>query len=308
GRATGAVPWIGAEQVAALPMAEAVAALAGALRDGLDVAGGPPRVGVPTTAGQLLLMPAEGGERVGVKVVSVAPGNPARDLPLVQAVYVLLDGPTLTPVALLDGTALTALRTPAVSAVAADRLAAPDAARLVVFGCGTQAWGHVQALRAIRPLREVVAVGRDPGRMAAFAAGVTELGLAARPGTPADVAEADLVVCATTAGRPLFDGTLVRPGTCVLAVGTHERHRRELDGHLLARSTVVVEDLTTALREAGDIVLAVEDGSLDPAHLHSLTDLVAGRVTRTPTRPAVFKSVGMAWQDLVIATELHRRL
>jgi ornithine cyclodeaminase len=278
-----------------------------ALADGLDPAADPPRDVLATAHGQLLLMPAEAGGHVGVKVASVAPGNAARGLATVQAVYVLMDAATLTPIATLDGTALTSLRTPSVSAVAARHLAAPDAARLVVFGSGPQAWGHVEALRAVCPLAQAVVVGRDPARTRAFAERVTAAGLPASAGEAAAVADADVVVCATTAGEPLFDGRSVRAHACVIAVGSHEPHRRELDARLLARATVVVEDPATALREAGDVILAVAEGAIEAGALTGLADVVTGRAAADPGRPRVFKGVGMAWQDLVTAAEVHRR-
>lgn len=289
--------WFDESEIARLlPMRDAVDAVEAALLGGLDPAADPPRDVVGVAGGQLLLMPSETGGRVGVKVATVTPANPARGLPRVQATYVLLDAHTHAPVALLDGVAVTSLRTPAVSAVAARHLARPDASRLVVFGTGPQAAGHIEALRAVRPIAEVRVVGRDPGRTRAFAeaAGGTV-------GTPDDVAGADVVVCATTATEPLFPGAAVPDGCCVIAVGSHEPHVRELDATLMARATVVVEDRATALREAGDVILA----GLAPADLVGLADLV--RTGVSGEAPRVFKSVGMAWQDLVVATELHRR-
>ena len=295
--------WISGTDVARLlPMGEAVDAIEDALRRGLDPAADPPRDVVGVAHGQVLLMPSAAGDRVGVKVATVTPGNPSRGLPRVQATYLLLDALTHAPLALLDGVAVTSLRTPAVSAVAARHLARPDTSRLVVFGTGPQAAGHVEALRAIRPIAEVVVVGRDPDRTRAFAESV-----GGTVGTPGDVARADVVVCATTALEPLFDGRLVPDGGCVIAVGSHEPHVRELDSGLMGRATVVVEDPATALREAGDVILAVSEDALTPGALIALADLVAARSQPAPTRPRVFKSVGMAWQDLVVATELARR-
>lgn len=307
-RVTGeSIPWLDAEAVAGLlPMGDAVAALGSALAAGLDPGADPARGVVDTAHGQLLLMPAEVGASVGVKAVTVAPGNPDHGLPRIQAVYVLFDGRTLAPVALLDGTALTSLRTPATSAVAVRQLATVNAARVVVFGTGPQAWGHLEALRTVRPLRQATVVARDPGRTADFVRRVAESGLPATVGGPESVADADIVVCATTAAEPLFDGALVPDSACVVAIGSHERHARELDAALLARSTVVVEDRATALREAGDVVLAVAERALDPATLVTLAELVRDHAT-DPARPRVFKSVGMAWQDLVVAAEVWRR-
>ncbi|MEU6254518.1 ornithine cyclodeaminase family protein [Streptomyces sp. NPDC047043] len=278
------------------PMEAAIGALRSSLLGGLDPEAGPPRSVVPVPRGQLLVMPAQWGSYVGVKVVSAAPDNPARGLPRIQGNYLLLDGETLAPLALLDGIALTNVRTAAVSAVAADALATPDASRLVLFGTGPQARSHLEALRCVRPVRDVVVVGRDAVRTRAFA---EETG--ARVGTADDVAHADLVACCTTARTPVFDGSLLPAHATVVAVGSHEPEAREVDETAVGRSTVVVEAASAALREAGDIVQAVEAGAVDPGALVGLADLVRGKAQLAPDRPRLFKSVGMAWEDLVVA-------
>ncbi|WP_198961896.1 ornithine cyclodeaminase family protein [Pseudonocardia sp. MH-G8] len=272
-----------------------------ALSGGFDPATDPPRVHAPAGAGHLLLMPSTLGGWSGVKVASVVPDNPAAGLPRIQATYVLMDAATLTPRAILDGASLTALRTPAVSAVAADHLAAPDAAELLVFGTGPQAVGHVVALADIRPFTRVRVVGRSPAKVADVIAQVGARGVTAVAGSVGDVAGADVVACATAADEPLFHGALVRDGACVVAIGSHEPGRRELDAGLMGRALVVVEDPGTALREAGDVVRAVEEGALDPAGLVGLGALVRGEVARREDRPNVFKGTGMAWQDLAVA-------
>ncbi|TLS47104.1 ornithine cyclodeaminase family protein [Streptomyces montanus] len=278
------------------PMEAAIDALRTSLLDGLDPEAGPPRSIIPVPHGQLLLMPASWGSYAGVKVATAAPDNAARGLPRIQGNYLLLDGETLTPLALLDGIALTSVRTAAVSAVAADALAEPDASRLVLFGTGPQARSHLEALRCVRPIQEVVVVGRDAERTRVFA---EEAG--ARVGGPGDVAHADLVACCTTARTPLFDGSLVPESATVLAVGSHEPEAREVDETAVARSTVVVEAVSAALREAGDVIQAVEARALDPGALVGLADLVRGGRELPPGRPRFFKGVGMAWQDLVVA-------
>lgn len=283
-----------------LPWSVAVSALDAALRASGGGAAGPPRVSVPVPGGELLLMPAASAAAVGVKVLSVAPGNPASGLPRIQGLYVLFDEATLSPWLLLDGTALTAVRTPALSALAADHLAAPGAATLVVFGAGPQARGHVEALRRIRAVDTVLVVARDPFRSAEFIAGLVADGHPAAAGTPDDVADADLVVCATTSAQPLFDGRRLAAHACVLAVGSHEPRARELDEVVFARAErVVVEDHDTALREAGDVIAAITAGTCSPA---ALTDLRAAIELSPSGGISIFKSVGMAWQDLAVAS------
>ncbi|MFI9048387.1 ornithine cyclodeaminase family protein [Streptomyces sp. NPDC053427] len=286
----------------ALPMAAAIDALRTALRDGADPESDPPRTIVPVEHGQLLLMPAHRSRYTGVKIATVAPDNPAAGLPRVQGQYLLFDAPTLTPVALLDGIALTTVRTAAVSALAADLLAAPDACRLVVFGTGPQARGHLDALRVVRPLAQVTVVGRTPAHIERFVETARrDTGLAVEPGDPSAVATADLVACCTTARTPLFDGALLPDHAVVMAVGSHERGSREVDSATVRRSTVVVESRSAAVREAGDLLPDLDSGHLDRAALVPLVDLATGAATADPARPRLFKSVGMAWEDLAVA-------
>jgi ornithine cyclodeaminase len=288
------------------------------LADGLDPASDPARLvaDVGDGRGQLLVMPSTNGRAAGVKVLTVAPGNPARGLDRIQAVYVLMDADTLAPSVLVDGTAVTSLRTPAVSAVAIDALAPDEVESAVIFGSGPQALGHAEALLAIRHTTSVTVVGRREDAARATAQRISGLAsthpLTTRgltvddPQVEAAVREAQVVVTATSAATPVLGDDWVADGACVVAIGSHEPHRRELGSALLGRSLVVVEDIGTAHREAGDVILAAAQGALDWADVHTLADLVLGRVERATDRPNVFKSVGMAWQDLVIAEHLAR--
>jgi ornithine cyclodeaminase/alanine dehydrogenase-like protein (mu-crystallin family) len=282
------IPYLSAERVfTLLPPADAVAAIEDALRAGLDPASGVPRSTVPMRHGSMLLMPAESAAHAGVKLVTVAPGNAARGLPTISGVYVVFDAATLRPVAVLDGTALTTLRTPAVSFAAVRRFL-PPAPRTVVFGAGPQGEGHVATLRALDPAASVTVVTRT------------------RP-VPVEAAlrDADLVVCATTAREPLFDSRLLSDRAVVVAVGSHEPDAREVDSAFCARATVIVEDPATALRECGDVVRAVADGALDPRRLVTIGEAAGG--APVPDGPVLFKGSGMAWQDLVVAEAVLAR-
>jgi ornithine cyclodeaminase/alanine dehydrogenase-like protein (mu-crystallin family) len=295
------VRYLDADAVAALGPAAAVRAVTDALRGGLDPAADPPRLPVGLAHGQFLLMPSETAAAAGVKVATVAPDNPARGLPRIQAAYLLFDRETLALRAVLDGTALTTLRTPAVS-VAAVLPALPDRPlRVAVVGAGPQATGHVAALAAVRRLQAADHLVRDPSRtpLDAVALGSPRAGEALR--------SADVVVCATSARSPVFDSGLLRDDVVVVAVGSHEPDARELDAPLLGRATVVVEDVATALREAGDVVLAIAEGALTAGDLVPVREVVTGAVAAPTDRPLVFKSVGMSWQDLVVATAVLER-
>ncbi|MDN5856939.1 MAG: ornithine cyclodeaminase family protein, partial [Actinomycetia bacterium] len=171
------LPIYSAEDIArAVPYATAVDAIEEALRGSVDPASDPARSFVEVDTGQLLLMPSSGGGYAGVKLATVAPDNPTHGLPRIQAVYVLFDATTLSPVALLDGTALTTLRTPAVSAAAARALTPERIERLVVFGSGPQGGGHVEALGAIREIGSVRIVGRDESKAATLAESLVQKG------------------------------------------------------------------------------------------------------------------------------------
>lgn len=298
------LPFLDADAISAtLDWGDAVDAMEHALLGGLDPASAAERTIVDVSHGQLLLMPAESAGAVGVKLASVSPANPERGLPRIQALYLVLDRETHQPRALMDGTALTTLRTPALSGVAVKHLAPPDARDLVVFGSGPQAWGHVQVMRTVRLLESVTVVGLDRGRAEALADRISNDGLPARVGDAGVVANADIVVCATSAPSPLFDGALLGPDTCVVAIGSHEPDMRELDGHVMKRAAdgagVVVETVPVALREAGDVVLAIKAGMLSEDDLVGIAEVVH-RSERQPG-VSVFKSCGMGWEDLVVA-------
>jgi ornithine cyclodeaminase len=286
----------------ALGPAAAVRAVVDALGAGLEPGADPPRIPVGLTRGQLLLMPSETDVAAGVKVVTVAPANPGRGLPRIQAVYLLLDSETLTLQAVLDGTALTTLRTPAVSIAAVLGRLPDHPLRVAVVGAGPQATGHVATLAAVHPVSQVSYLVRDPSRTPLAAVAL------ASPQAEQALRTADVVVCATSARAPVFDSTQLRDDVVVVAVGSHERDARELDAALLARSTVVVEDRDAALREAGDVVLAVAENALRAEDLVPMRDIVTGKAVVPTDRPLVFKSVGMAWQDLVVATAVVGRI
>ena len=277
------LPFLAAADVAErLSPTAAIDALQAALLAGLDPEADPPRGALAVGAGELLVMPSATADHAVVKLVTVG-GEPR-----IQGVCVVFDAATLAPVALVDGIALTNVRTPAVSALAVRALAAPDARRLLVFGRGPQAHGHVEAIRAVRPIDHVDMVGRE------------------RAGVAGLVSAADVICCATTAREPLFDGALVADHATVVAIGSHEPDAREVDDALVGRATVVVESRTSALREAGDVIGAIRGGALREDELVTLADLVCGRAVVDRTRPRLFKSTGMAWEDAVVASALVR--
>ncbi|WP_336644296.1 ornithine cyclodeaminase family protein [Microbacterium sp. USHLN186] len=284
-------------------MSAAIAAVQSTLRDGFDPEHDLARQILDVPNGQLLLMPAATGGAVGQKFATVAPGNPDRGLERIQGVYILVDGETLAPTAILDGTALTSLRTPAVSAACADVLAGQSAGDLVVIGTGPQSVRHVEAFAAIRPLRSVRLIGRDAGRATSAVEASRSYAPDAdmRVGTFDDIAAADLIVCATTASAPLFPSESVRDDATIVAIGSHEPDRTELDPALVGRSQVVVESRRVAASEAGDVIVAVEAGMLRLDDVVTMHELFTGATPAATDRPRIVKTCGMGWQDLAVA-------
>jgi ornithine cyclodeaminase/alanine dehydrogenase-like protein (mu-crystallin family) len=292
-----------------LPMEAAIDALQAAF--GADrLPSSPPRTHVGTTGGDLLLMPAHGPQGIGVKLVTLTPANPERGLLFVQAVYLLFDERTQAPRAIVDGTALTALRTAAVSGLATRFLANPDAANLVLFGAGTQAHAHVDAMRAVRPVSRVTVVSRGRERAQTLVEFARRAGLDADVGAPEAVAEADLVCTCTTSTEPVLEGRLLRPGAHVNAVGAYTPAMRELDDEAVRRARVVVETREVAMAEAGDLLIPMAEGIVGSEHVVAdLAELVRGApVRRGRDDVTVFKSVGAAFEDLVVAAAAAERL
>ena len=302
-----------------LSPADVVEAMADAFRrygDGLCAI---PRRSVTAVGadGLLLTMPAaftDGDERgLGVKQVSVYAGNRARGHPTLYATYVLMDGSTGQPLALLEGTYLTGIRTGATSALAARLLARPDARRVACFGAGVQARFQLLCLAALRPLERVVVVGRTAERARAFAGSTREtLRIPVEAGDDPRRAtrEADLIVCATTSATPVVLGDDLAPGSHVDAVGAFRPTDRELDGEAIRRARVVVDTYAGALEEAGDVLIPLNEGLIDRAHVGAeLAEVVTGR---RPGRTSddeitVFKSVGFALEDLAAARLAYNR-
>jgi ornithine cyclodeaminase len=255
-------------------------------------------------------MPPQSATSVGVKLATVAPDNPARGLPRISAAYVLFDAATLLPTHLLDGVALTNLRTPAVSVAAVkpwlDLLAEP--LRMVAFGGGPQGLGHLETVAAVHDVATSTVVVRQPDRVRLpESLARTQVLAADDPDVSKLLDEAHLVVCATTARTPLFDSSLLGDRAIVVAVGSHEAEAREVDAAFCTRACVIVEDRKAALRECGDVIQAIAEDALGPDELVPLRDVARG--TRAPAEePVFFKGSGMSWQDLVVAEAVLARL
>lgn len=259
----------------------------------------------PGDEGELLLMPAFGPEGAGLKLVSIVRGNGARGLPLIQGLYVLLAPDGLTPELVIDGAALTEIRTAAVSALATSRLARPDSRHLVVFGAGAQASAHVAAMRATLPIERVTIVASSPAsdRAAGLARALAADGVQVTVGPPSAVADADVVCTCTTSVEPVFDDAALPAGAHVNAIGAYRLDMCELPAATLARALLIVESVEATLAEAGDVVRAIDAGALPASGFaHELVEVLDGTVERSgPEQLTIFKSVGLSIEDLMLA-------
>jgi ornithine cyclodeaminase/alanine dehydrogenase-like protein (mu-crystallin family) len=266
---------------------------------------------IPGGAGDrlLLCMPAFGADGGGaVKLVTIVPDNRARDLPTIQAAVVVFSA-TGAPVAVLDGTMVTRLRTGAASGLAASYLARADSSHLLVIGTGAQAPYMALAHCAVRPIRRVSVSGREVGRARATAAAIrslvgSDVEVLAVSSREQAAAAADIISCATSSAEPVVAGEWLRPGTFLDLVGSYTPSRREADDEAVRRSRLFVDTLEGALSEAGDLLDPLRRGVIDRSRIEGeLADLVCGRVSgrRDAAEIILFKSVGTAIEDLAAA-------
>ncbi|MBC5781351.1 ornithine cyclodeaminase family protein [Ramlibacter sp. USB13] len=297
---------------AALPFDRLVPALQALFAQGCEV---PARhvheVAVPGgTTFTSLIMPAWiPGRYYGVKTINIAPANAARGLPGLHASYLLYDGTTGVPLALLDGDAITHRRTAAASALAARWLAREDAAHLLVVGAGQIARLLPAAYRAVRPIAQVSVWARDAAKARALAADLQRQGMPATAVSDlqAACAQADIVSCATLATEPIVQGAWLRPGTHLDLIGSFTPAMREADDACFAGASLYV-DTEEALKKSGELLGPMARGVIAPSDVRgTLATLSRGE---SPGRTSagertVFKSVGTALEDLAAAVLVH---
>jgi ornithine cyclodeaminase/alanine dehydrogenase-like protein (mu-crystallin family) len=257
-----------------------------------------------------LLMPAWGEGLLGIKIVNAFPGNGARGLPAVHGVYVLQNGATGEPLAIIDGTRLTLWRTAAVSALAARHLARADARRLTLIGAGALAPFLARAHASVRPIREIVVWNHRPEGARVLAARLAQEGFAAtaEENLEAAVAGADVISAATLSTAPLIRGAWLKPGQHVDLVGAFNMTMREADDLALQRARVFV-DTPAGLSEGGDVAQAIASGALaKSAVIADLAALANGAPGRgADAELTLFKSVGASIEDLATAILVWRR-
>jgi alanine dehydrogenase len=298
----------------------------------------PVRLALETVAhrGLLALMPAYVtlSEALGAKAVTFYPRNAERNLPTHMATILLWESATGDLLAIIDGRLITEMRTAAVSAAATKALARPEASVLALLGAGVQARSHLEALRLVRPIREVRVWSRTLEHAKALAEEVdaanevalrqaqgertesaaqgerTELAVRAVPTAEEAVRDADLICTVTSATEPVLRGEWVSPGAHINAVGAPRPTWRELDTAAVARARVFVDSRAGALAESGDLLLPMQEGAITAAHIvgeigEVFAGMVAGRTG--PHEVTLFKSLGMAVEDVVTAHYVYQR-
>lgn len=288
-----------AATAAALPWAGLVDALRAMLeRKAAGRTSAPERLALPLPGGMLLAMPASDGEYASTKLVTVHPDNPARGMPTLLGELLLLRADTGQRLLILDGPALTARRTAALSVLAARTLAPGARGPLLIVGAGFQGRAHLEAFAALLGIREAFIASRTRASAEALALHGRALGIDARAVTGADevLGQAGLVVTATTSTAAVI-GEGVRDDAFVAAVGAYRPEMCELPAALLQRARVYVDDLAGARDEAGDLIQA----PMDWDRVTALERVVAGAAKPPAHGPVVFKSVGQALWDLAAA-------
>ncbi|MEW6208364.1 MAG: ornithine cyclodeaminase family protein [Acidobacteriota bacterium] len=275
----------------------------------------PERLVMNLAGGVFLEMPSamrSDENALGTKIVSVFEKNRERHLATVQAVYLLLDGETGEPLALMEGRFITAIRTAAVSALATKHMMAEGASRLGIIGAGVQGRFHLEAMAEVARFSEVLIASRSEEKAQGLAEKAQEIfDEHCDVATVEEVARCSNVICACTSSpAPLFAGRLLSPGTHINAVGAFTPETREIDTETVAASRVIIDDHTAAGREAGELLIPISEGAIAYDHIKgTLADLVSGRVRGRELEDEItlFKSCGLAIEDLVTARLAYER-
>lgn len=305
-----------ADVQAALPMGEAIEAMKrayAALSAGAAQVPLRARLPVPPYNAESLFMPAfvedDEGDALAVKIVSLFPGNPAKGLPFIHAAVLVMDAATGKPVALLEGSRLTAIRTGAASGAATDLLARPDSSTAAVFGAGVQGRTQLLAVCTARPIQTAWIHDSRPEQVEQFIAEMAGAGpiptdLRSAGTRREAVEQADIICTATTATEPVFEDAHLGPGVHINGVGSYTPAMQEVPAATVRRARVVVDSRPAVLAEAGDLIQPIQAGLISTEHIHAeLGEIVLGlRPGREDAHQITFfKSVGVAVQDAAAA-------
>lgn len=253
-------------------------------------------ISIDPPGGFLGLMPALTPDGLGLKAVTFYPSNTERGIPTHMATIFLVDPQTGTPLAIMDGRYITEMRTAAVSAAATKLLASPDAKVLAILGSGVQARSHVEALRLVRQFEKIRVWSPTLEHAKRFA---QEIDATATSSAEEAVRDADVVVTVTSSKTPVLEGDWLKPGSHVNAVGACRSDWRELDDEAVQKNVVFVDSLEGAMRESGDVILS------GVKIYAELGEALTGKVRAPANATTIFKSLGMAVEDIAAATLVY---
>jgi len=306
------------ETTSLLPMDECIDAMEKALRlleNGDAVMPLRQMMALPDSRNIMGIMPSYLGGigSLGVKVITIFPGNHGSKYESHQGVVLLFDAKHGLLRAIVDGTAVTAVRTAAVSGLATRLLARPDAHDLAIIGSGAQAGSHLKAMLAVRDIKRIRVFSRTRTNAEVFAARASKnLGQTIEVATTARAAVdgADIICTATAAHAPVVMGDWITPGAHINAVGAYQPHTRELDTAAVAGARFFVDRLESALNEAGEFIIPRDEGVIGQDHIiGEIGALLSGKITgrQTPRDITIFKSLGIAVEDLAAARHILDR-
>ncbi|WP_439102360.1 ornithine cyclodeaminase family protein [Congregibacter sp.] len=276
----------------------------------------PPRQSIPVGDGHaMLFMPGSAKELgfYGTKLITLHSDNPSKGKPAIQGLITLFDYDTGEPVAIIDGTSVTGLRTAAASGLATDLLARESSTSLGIYGCGLQARTHIDAVCAVRPIEKILVWGRNGANTEAFVEKeAARTGLAIHAvSDPVQAAACDILCTVTGSADPILFGDWVAPGTHINLVGSHSLNTREADSTLIQRSQLYIDSMESTRNEGGNIMTPISEGVIDEGHIiGEIGQLAAGDITgRTDDHQVtVYSSLGVTSQDLFAAVSVYRRL
>ncbi|HUT80899.1 MAG TPA: hypothetical protein VMZ29_06830 [Candidatus Bathyarchaeia archaeon] len=298
----------------ALPMKEAIILMKEAFTQlSLNQANVPPRIhlSIPEHNGDSLIMPIhmQSNERIGLKVITLFNENYKKKLPLIHALMIIFDATDGRPLALIEGSSLTALRTGASAGFATDLLARKDSEIVAIFGAGIQGQSQLEAMCTVRKIKKAIIFDVNKEKAELFTKNMKnklsiDITIAE---TIKDLREADIVSTATNSSTPVFPDSELREGTHINAIGSYKPHIREIPTETIKRAIIIVDHLESCLMEAGDLIIPIDQGIITANHIFGELGkiILKGEFARESNKDiTLFKSVGNAVQDLVTANHI----
>jgi len=266
-------------------------------------------LGIPEFKGDVLVMPIylPEMERIGLKAINLFDDNPKKDLPLIHALITVFDATNGKPIAIMDGSYLTALRTGAGSGVATSLLSREDSQVAAIFGAGEQGRTQLEAICTVRAIKKALIFDKNEAKL--FAKEMSNylsipVDVAA---SKSDLREADIVCTATNSAEPVFSDSDLKPGVHINAIGSYKPHKREVPSETIQRAKVIVDHRESCLTEAGDILIPLKEGIITENHiLGEIGEIISSKkqIRKRNEEITFFKSVGNAIQDLTAANEV----